>query len=252
MPIIEGVDLKEMLYVRSFHDVAYMVKVGSHAYGTNTEDSDVDVRGVWVPKLHNMLDSFPPPKVKGATEGNLDIVLQPLNKFLKLCAGANPNILDWLFVPDNCRLHVDALFEREIIGRRDLFLSKNIYKRFKGYAEGHFQKMERGTTPNLGDKRKKDVESHGYSTKNAMHLIRLARMGCEVLETGQYNVCRPDVEELLAIRRGEWSLAAVKSEGKKLLARMDQAVLTTKLPDSVPFDEVANMVVDYARAHYGP
>ena len=226
-------------------DVAYMVKVGSHAYGTNTEDSDVDVRGVWVPELHKMLDGFKSPKVRENTVGELDIVVQPLNKFLKLCAGANPNILDWLFVPDKCRFHVDRTFERLILSRRDMFLTKQIYPRFKGYAESHFQKMERGVTPNLGEKRKKDVEAHGYSTKNAMHLIRLARMGCEALETGQYNIDRPDVEELLAIRRGEWSLEKVRIEGARLLLRLDKAVLTTKLPDGVSMDEVAKMVVEY-------
>lgn len=245
MTITTDAEKAALMYARKSNDVAYIVKVGSHAYGTNTEDSDVDVRGVWIPPLHRMIDSFTSPKVREHTVGALDVVLQPINKFLRLCAQANPNILDWLFVPDDCKLYMDRKFEAQVVKRRDLFLSKQIYPRFKGYAESHFQKMERGVTPHLGDKRKKDVESHGYSTKNAMHLIRLARMGCEALETGQYNVRRPDAEELLAIRRGEWTLAAVKAEGRKLLARMDHAALTTKLPDRVPMEEVAKMVVGY-------
>ncbi len=45
---------------------------------------------------------------------------------------------------------------------------------------------------------------HG-NTKHAMHLVRLLRMGHEVLKTGQLLVKRPDAEELLNIRRGAWT-----------------------------------------------
>lgn len=47
----------------------------------------------------------------------------------------------------------------------------------------------------------------GYDTKHAAHLVRLLRMGREILVDGKANVWRGgiDADELLAIRRGEWS-----------------------------------------------
>lgn len=47
---------------------------------------------------------------------------------------------------------------------------------------------------------------YGYDTKHAAHLVRLLRMGREILTTGQVNVWRGDRdgEELLAIRQGAW------------------------------------------------
>lgn len=50
-------------------------------------------------------------------------------------------------------------------------------------------------------------EKFGYDTKHAAHLVRLIRMGQEVLETGKVNVDRTniDAEELKAIRAGIWS-----------------------------------------------
>ena len=45
-------------------------------------------------------------------------------------------------------------------------------------------------------------EKYGYDTKHAMHLVRLLRMGQEIMETGQVIVRRPDAEELLGIRNG--------------------------------------------------
>ena len=48
---------------------------------------------------------------------------------------------------------------------------------------------------------------HGYDTKHGAHLVRLLRMGREVLETGELHVWRGgrDADELLAIRDGQWS-----------------------------------------------
>lgn len=48
-------------------------------------------------------------------------------------------------------------------------------------------------------------EEFGYDTKHAMHLVRLLRMGKEVLETGQVIVKRPDAKELLDVRAGAWT-----------------------------------------------
>ncbi|QPI18276.1 hypothetical protein POP15_228 [Pectobacterium phage POP15] len=45
-------------------------------------------------------------------------------------------------------------------------------------------------------------EKFGYDTKHAMHLVRLLRMGQEILELGEVRVRRPDAEELLGIRNG--------------------------------------------------
>ena len=48
-------------------------------------------------------------------------------------------------------------------------------------------------------------EQFGYDTKHAMHLVRLLRMGVEILRDGEVVVKRPDAEELLEIRNGAWS-----------------------------------------------
>lgn len=51
-------------------------------------------------------------------------------------------------------------------------------------------------------------EKYGYDTKHGAHLVRLLRMGEEIMETSQVNVWRGDIdrEELLDIRNhGAWS-----------------------------------------------
>ncbi len=51
--------------------------------------------------------------------------------------------------------------------------------------------------------------AHGYDTKHGAHLVRLLRMGREIVERGEVHVWRGgrDADELRAIRQGAWSHA---------------------------------------------
>jgi hypothetical protein len=71
-------------------------------------------------------------------------------------------------------------------------------------------------------KRKEFEDKYGFDVKNASHLIRLMRTGCEVLETGNLIVRRPDAEDLLAIRRGERSYESILEEAKILEIKIEK------------------------------
>ena len=58
---------------------------------------------------------------------------------------------------------------------------------------------------NRNAKRSALEQEFGIDTKHAMHLVRLLRMGEEVLRDGVVNVYREDADELLAIRNGDWT-----------------------------------------------
>ena len=45
----------------------------------------------------------------------------------------------------------------------------------------------------------------GHPANWALHLVRLLRMGIEILTTGDLQVWRHDADELLAIRNGAWT-----------------------------------------------
>lgn len=57
---------------------------------------------------------------------------------------------------------------------------------------------------------------YSFDTKHAMHLIRLLRMGREILIQGKVEVKRPDAEELKGIRQGAWSYEKLIEEAEKL------------------------------------
>lgn len=108
---------------------------------------------------------------------------------------------------------------------------------------GHRGKFGRGY---MGRKRRELVKRYGYDTKNAAHLIRLLRMGEELFKHGQFFVLRPDRDELLAIKRGAWTLTQVQAEADRLFAECEAAMIACHLPDAVDLEaasEVCRQVI---------
>jgi len=87
------------------------------------------------------------------------------------------------------------------------------------------------------DRHKLEVKS-GYDTKHASHLVRLMRMGYEILTEGKVIVKRPDAEEILHIKNGGWDYEKVMTHAKNIQSKMDEAYKTTKIPRSVDFEKL--------------
>ncbi|MBL8900236.1 MAG: nucleotidyltransferase domain-containing protein [Planctomycetes bacterium] len=73
----------------------------------------------------------------------------------------------------------------------------------------------------------------GYDTKHAAHLVRLMRMGLELLQHGELHVRRADAEELRAIRDGALSYDELLAQAAALEARVAEAARETVLPAEV-------------------
>ncbi|MFT5459611.1 MAG: putative nucleotidyltransferase, partial [Myxococcota bacterium] len=97
---------------------------------------------------------------------------------------------------------------------------------------------------------------HGYDTKHAAHLVRLLRMGREVLETGEVHVWRgpggaDDAAELQAIRAGKLSydaVVALAQEGERGLQEVvrEGRVAVPPLPDEAAIDRLCVELVEAA------
>jgi predicted nucleotidyltransferase len=85
--------------------------------------------------------------------------------------------------------------------------------------------------------------THGYDTKHAMHLVRLMRMGLEVLQSGELRVRRDDAEQLSAIRDGALSFEELLATAGDLQRSMEAAVATTQLPLDVDYERVDAMLL---------
>lgn len=111
--------------------VIYRCVAGSRAYGTAGPHSDVDIRGIYVLPAAAYLALAPPPE-QVADELNNE-VYYTLRRFLELAATANPNIIELLFMPEDCVTRRTPCAER-LLAARELFLSRRAYESHVAYA----------------------------------------------------------------------------------------------------------------------
>lgn len=76
-------------------------------------------------------------------------------------------------------------------------------------------------------------QKYGFDTKHGSHLIRLLRMGIEILRDKEVKVWRPDAKELLGIRNGEKSYEDLILEANELRNEVASLLKTSTLPDVV-------------------
>ncbi len=119
--------------------VLYKCIHGSRAYGTNTEDSDVDIKGICVPPKEYYLGFK---EFEQYTQKVPDLAIYEIQKFTKLALNANPNIFEILFVDDASILYMSPII-KPIFENRDSFLSKKVKSSFFGYAKSHLKEIER-------------------------------------------------------------------------------------------------------------
>ncbi|OQY59802.1 MAG: hypothetical protein B6245_04710 [Desulfobacteraceae bacterium 4572_88] len=113
---------------------------GSHLYGTNTPASDVDTRGVFIPGKKYFLGFLN--RTQQFEDKVNDVVFMEIRQYLKLALDCNPNIIEWLFVPEKDWLASSKEWER-IVENRELFLSKKARYTFAGYAFSQLKRIQR-------------------------------------------------------------------------------------------------------------
>ena len=87
----------------------------------------------------------------------------------------------------------------------------------------------------------------GYDVKHAAHLIRLLRMGIEILTTGEVIVNREragDAAQLKAIRNCKYSYEAVKNIADNLFNKIEEVYPKSTLPKYVDRSRINNICVE--------
>lgn len=209
--------------------------VGSIAHGTyvpkNDPDSidDKDIMGVCVGPIESYfgLGHF---EQKQVQMGEWDSVVYEIRKFFRLLLKQNPNVIGLLYLKKENYIHISDAGQM-IIDNKNLFVSKQAYRSFTGYAYSQLHRMTHSACEGyMGAKRKRLVETFGYDCKNAAHLIRLLRMGIEFLTDGKMYVFREDAPELKDIKSGKWELERVKEEADRLFKLSQEAYIRSELP----------------------
>lgn len=185
-------------------------------------------------------------EVKETKHDNVDDVAYEIRKAFHLLKGCNPNVMTYLYNEKEDYFHISEAGQF-LIDHRDMFLAKKrIHEAFSGYAYGQLSRLQKGAYRGyMGEKRRQIVDEHGYDTKNAMTLIRLLRNGRELLTEGIMKVKRTDDrEELLAIKRGEYSLDDIHKMADEEFDKTNKAYEQSKLPEENSKFQINELLVD--------
>lgn len=227
--------------------VGYRGSIAHNMYIPNTDPNsidDIDLMGVFLAPVEHYIGITKTRETVERFVGKYDVVSYEYIKFVKLLLKSNPNVMSLLWIRENHYLERHD-YGKILIDNRDLFVSKESYKSFTGYAYAQLKKMEKSNFEGyMGKKRKELVEKFGYDSKMASHCIRLLKMGVEFLTTGELNVFREDAPMLLEIKTGKWKLEQVKEEASHLFKLADEAYVRSKIPNKPEYDKVESIVKD--------
>lgn len=139
---------------------------GSHAYGTNVETSDIDVRGI----TYNPVDSLLGNRVFEQYEDEAtDTVVYGLNKMFKLLLECNPNTIEQLgSKPEHYIILNDD--GKKLIENRKIFLSKRAIYTFGGYANSQLRRLQNALARDSYPQAEKEKHILG-SIRSAMNSI---------------------------------------------------------------------------------
>ncbi|MGD2013418.1 MAG: nucleotidyltransferase domain-containing protein [Desulfobacterales bacterium] len=121
-------------------DFIVKMKFGSHLYGTDTENSDIDYKGVFLPSREEiLLGSIP--KYRSFTTGNykdknipsdVDEEIYSLHYFIKLACEGQTVAMDMLHAPQDFLIKTSKIWQR-IVRHKNKFYTKNLNS-FVSYA----------------------------------------------------------------------------------------------------------------------
>ena len=119
--------------------ILFECRSGSFAYGTNTEKSDIDIKGIFFQSKDELINLESPP-VQINDERN-DTVYYSLRRYIELASSANPNILELLFMPDDCIFKTSELFDK-LLTYRNEFITVKCLETHRAYALAQIKKAK--------------------------------------------------------------------------------------------------------------
>lgn len=238
--------------------VKYLAIMGSHAYGCHSTSSDYDVYGFCIPPrdivfpfennvniygFHHQPNNF---KHFQAQEDDLDFSVYSIVRYFHLCMDCNPNMIDSMFVPDNCVVLSTPVSDLVRLNRK-LFLSKKAWHTFKGYSYSQMEKMK---NKNPVGKRLEIVKQYGYDIKFAYHVVRLLDEVEQILELGDIDIQR-DRERLKSIRAGQWTIHEIQDFFKEKEKSLEISYTQSKLPYNPQVDKIKELLLNCLEMEYG-
>lgn len=140
--IKEVIERPEYLFLKTNKNLddklLFLTFGGSHAYGTNVEDSDIDIRGVTMNSVSDLLGMT---NFEQFIDEPTDTVVYSFNKMIKLLINCNPNVCETLGCHPDSYVYFHPI-GKELVKNKKLFLSQKAVQSFGGYAKQQLNRLE--------------------------------------------------------------------------------------------------------------
>ena len=118
---------------------------GSHAYGTNNENSDLDIRGC---ALNSKMQILTNENFEQFVNEATDTTIYSFNKLVALLSNVNPNTCEMLGNKPEHYFYISPIGQ-ELIDNAHLFLSKKCVHSFGGYANQQLYRLNQKSAHQL-------------------------------------------------------------------------------------------------------
>lgn len=211
---------------------------GSHLYGFESEDSDIDIRGMFKVDTNKILGLSTPKNVIELQLGNKDIVLFELKKEIRLALKGNCNSLEhWNAKQIYCTKEYLKL--KRLIN--NAWGKDGIYHSYRGMAEQNYKKF---------------ILQGRNTTKKYLYVFRALMAGIHALQTGQIqpNIDKlnryfklPEVKMLIKCKKEnkekdmipkEIDSGELDKKIEELRTRAEEAYIKSKIPEKPSEEDV--------------
>lgn len=247
----------------------YETIMGSVAYGVSADTSDMDVYGFAIPNKDEVFphlrgevlgfgrqikrfDQYQEHHIQDrdamAGHGRVyDITIYNIVRYFMLAMENNPNIVDSLFTKQTCVLHCTEIGNM-VRDARKKFLHKGCWPKFKGYAYSQLHKIHIKNP--MEGKRQELVETYGYDTKFAYHVVRLLLEAEMILMEGNIDLERHN-EQMKSVRRGEWTEEELKQWASNKEVQLENYYHKSTLPSGPDEPYIKNLLLNCLEHHFG-
>ena len=134
---------------------------GSHAYGTNIETSDLDIRGCALNTKEEILTNE---NFEQFVNEETDTTIYSFNKLVALLSNVNPNTIELLGLKPEHYLYLSPIGQ-ELLDNKKMFLSKKAVYSFGGYANQQLYRLQQKSAHSMDQS---DLEKHIFKTMQGM------------------------------------------------------------------------------------
>ena len=201
---------------------------GSHMYGLNSPDSDLDYRGIFLNDTAEQIIGMGRHDYVDLRNDTQDEFMWEFRHYMNSLRKTNTQSLELLFNDKWIEVDKKFLLLQEV--KEEFIDCEKLYTSLKGYMSNEYRLATGERTGDMGSKRRNQLEKYGFSPKNFTNLFRLAYSGITLFKEGYFptdiKTDNPELaEELLILKINPtlWTIYELKHLYEVNMQNLDEA-----------------------------